>query len=97
MAKITFNSTGVRNIAQKIRTNVGLIEDDIKKINSLCNNVAISWKGQDSTTYINKVNEKQTEISKITVCLKDLAEKLDKYATAMDQNQTNITSEGSKL
>ena len=97
MAKITFNSTGVRNIAQKIRTNVGLIEEDIKKINNLCSSVAVSWKGQDSTTYINKVNEKQTEISKITVCLKDLADKLDKYATAMDQNQTNIASEGSKL
>lgn len=97
MANISFNSANVSAIAKKIRTNVGTIEEDLKKIDELCNNVQLSWKGQDSESYVQKVMVKKADISSIIPCLTTLADKLDRYAAGMQQNQQDIIAEGNKI
>lgn len=97
MSKITFNSASIRSLAEKVRTNAAEIEDELKKLEEICNNIQFSWQGKDSRVYVDKVNQKRTQFLKVNSDFKNLATLLDKYATSMEQKQQSIAEEGSRL
>lgn len=97
MPNKSFNSTSIRNLAEKIKNNTAEIDSEIKKLESVCSNIQTSWKDKGSNIYVDKVNQKRSQLLQVNNDFKNLAALLEKYATSMDQKQQSIVEEGSAL
>lgn len=97
MANISFNSASIRNLAEKIKNNTAEIDAELKNLENVCSNIQTSWKDKGSNIYVDKVNQKRSQLSKVNSDFKNLATLLEKYATSMDQKQQSISEEGSAL
>lgn len=94
---MSFNSARIRELAEKIRTNTAEIDEELKKLENLCGTVQFSWKDKNSTMYVNKVDQKKSQLLTVNNDFKNFATLLDKYATSMEQKEQNISEEGNKL
>lgn len=97
MANKSFNSASIRQLAEKIKNNTSEIDSELKKLENVCSNIQTSWKDKGSNIYVDKVNQKRSQLLQVNNDFKSLATLLEKYATSMDQKQQSIIEEGSAL
>lgn len=97
MAKMSYNSSEMASTASLIRSEIAKIEENLKHIDLVCENIGSLWKGQDSTIYVAKVKEKRADMSKVVDHFRGLADLLEKHAREIEKIQNDIISAGGKL
>ena len=97
MATLKYNSAKIRSAASTIRTEIANINSNITKMNDLCTNVQASWKDSSTSKYIQKVEEKKLNVTKLVEQMDNLANILDKCAKSIDTNSQNAAQNGGNL
>lgn len=87
MANIKFNSTRVREVANNTKTRVDSINEKLKRMNTLIEQVQTAWQGEDSTAYITKLTTSSKNIETLVKTLEELPGALTKIANEMDELQ----------
>ena len=97
MSSFTFKSADVTSAANKIRSNLANIENDIKGIRTENQRIQSAWSGIDSNNYTRKVEESTVKIQRLVTSLYDLASLLDRSASAIEYQQQKIAAESINL